>query len=77
VGLTDAARVLVAEREIDRVGVDVCEEERDFETLLVGVLVGVAALECEGVKDRVLVGVTVAVLERDLVEVGVGVLVAL
>jgi hypothetical protein len=34
-------------------------------------------LECEGVKDRVLVGVAVAVLERDLVEVGVGVLVAL
>jgi hypothetical protein len=62
----------VAEREIERVGVDVCGDwEGDFETLLVGVLLGAAGLEIEGVEDRVLVGVPAAVLDGDLVEVGV------
>jgi hypothetical protein len=67
----------VADREIERVSVDVRDGGCDAEPLLVGVLLGVAALECEGVMDRVLVGVEVTVLDRDLVEVGVEDLVAL
>jgi hypothetical protein len=60
------------------VGVAVCGDwEGDFETLLVGVLLGAAGLEGEGVEDRVLVGVEVTVLNGDLVAAGVEVLVAL